>query len=203
MGRTWQTMSCAAVVLLAAQALAVTPSSDLAGKKAVFVIAPEKFRGEELKHPTAILKAKGCKVVVACSSLDEAKGALGTKVKPDVLLGDVKAKDYDAIVFVGGSGASVYFDDATCHALAKAGVEQGKVVAAVCNAPSILARAGVLKGIHATSWRSQRRDLRKHGAKWSWDPVVRDGKIITAYGPRAAVRFGQFLAATLAAEEKP
>ncbi len=203
MGRTWQAVCCAAVVVLAAQALAVTPSNDLAGKKAVFVIAPERFRGRELKDTAAILKAKGCKVVVACSSLDEAKGVRGTKIKPDVLLADVKAKDYDAIVFVSGSGARVYFNDATCHALARAGVEQHKVVAAICTAPSILARAGVLKGIHATSWRSRRRDLREHGAKWSSDRVVRHEKIITAYGPRASVRFGQFLAAALAAEEKP
>jgi len=181
----------------------VTPSSDLSGKKAVFVIAPKDFREEELKNPSAILKAKGCQVVVACSSLDVAKGMLGGKVTPDVLLKDVKAADYDAIVFVGGVGAKVYFDDAACHALAKDGLAKGKVVAAICVAPLILARAGVLEGVPATAFRSQRRDLEKHGAKWVWEPVVRHESVITASDPRAATRFGQYLAAALAKEEKP
>jgi protease I len=193
------------VVVLAAagKALAVAPSNALAGRKAVFVIAPKGFRDEELKHPTAILKAKGCTVVVACSTLEVAKGMRGGKVKPDVLLKDVEADDYNAIVFVGGVGAKVYFDDKTCHALAKEGVEKGKVVAAICVAPSILARAGVLDGVPATAYRSQRRDLKKHGAKWSSRSVVRHGRIITANGPKAATRFGQHLAAALAEEDKP
>lgn len=203
MRATWRVMACVFVVTAAGPALAVTPSNALAGKKAVFVIAPKGFRDEELKHPTAILKAKGCTVVVACSSLDEAKGMLGGKVKPDVLLKDVKADDYDAIVFVGGVGAKVYFDDRTCHALAKDGVEKGKLVAAICIAPSILARAGVLKGVPATAYRSQRRDLVQHGAKWSSRSVVRHETIITANGPKAATRFGQYLAMALAEEKKP
>ena len=203
MSTTSRAMVWVGALLAAGSALAVTPSNELAGKKALFVIAPEKFRDEELAHPTTILKAKGCTIVVACSSTDEAKGMGGAKVKPDVLLKDVKAADYDAIVFVGGSGAKAYFDDEACHALAKAGVENEKVVAAICIAPSILARAGVLKGVAATAYRSQRRDLTAHGAKWVRESVVRHGKIITANGPKAARRFGEYLAQSLAKPDTP
>jgi len=192
----------AALLCAAGAALAVTPSNELAGKKAVLVIAPSRFRDEELAHPSDILKAKGCKVVVACSALDEAKGMRGAKVKPDVLLADVKAEDYDAVVFIGGTGARVYFDDPTAHALAKAAAEKGKVLAAICFAPSILARAGVLKGVPATAYRSRRRDLENHGARWVSQSVVRKGRIITANGPRASTKFGQFLVMALKGNEE-
>jgi len=203
MNGTLTAVWCLGAMLLAAAASAgETPAAGekpLKGKKAVFVIAPTKYRDEELKEPMAILQARGCAVTVASSTLKPVKGMRGRVAKPTVLLAEVKAEDYDAIVFVGGSGAKVYFDDATAHALAKAGVAKGKLVAAICIAPCILARAGVLKGKTATAYGwLNRRTLRKHGARTVKDDVVRDGKIITANGPEAAKRFGQFLAQSLA-----
>jgi protease I len=97
----------------------------------------------------------------------------------------------------------VYFDDSTAHAIAKDAAAKGKVVAAICIAPSILARAGLLKGKRAAAWRAQQSDLRRYGARWVPQPVVRVGKIITANGPKAARRFGETLAAALAEAGKP
>lgn len=177
--------------------------TTLASKKAVFIIAAKDFRDEELQQPTALLKARGCAVTIASSSLDEATGMLGAKAKAEVLLKDLKAADYDAVVFVGGVGASEYFDDPTAHALARDAVAKGKVVAAICIAPSILARAGLLKGKRATAWESQKDDLEKSGATWSAGPAVRDGTIVTANGPKAAKAFGELLAEALAPKPKP
>lgn len=196
-------VGCVAAVLAAADAAwAVTAPQQLAGKKAVFVIAPEDFRDEEIKEPRTLLEGKGCTVTVACTSVDEVRGMRGAKVTPDVLLKDVKAADYDAVVFVGGMGARVYFDDKTAHALAKAAVDGEKVVGALCFASTILARAGALKGKVATSVRSQRQELTRGGAKWSSESVVRHGNVITANGPMASERFGQFLAQSLAGEAR-
>ncbi|HPD17300.1 MAG TPA: DJ-1/PfpI family protein [Planctomycetota bacterium] len=171
---------------------------SLEGKRAVFIIAPRDFRDEELREPTALLKARGCTVTIACSSLDEATGMLGAKVKPEALLKDVQASDYDAVVFVGGVGASDYFNDPTAHAVARKAASSGKVLGAICIAPSILARAGLLQGKRATAWNSQKDDLTANGAKWSDEAVVRDGKLITGNGPQAAPQFGERLAQALA-----
>jgi len=172
---------------------------SLEGKKALFVIAPKGFRDEEFQVPTTMLKAQGCKVTVASLTTAVARGMLGARVKPDIALADVKAADYDLVVFVGGVGARVYFDHPGAHAVAKQAAAAGKLVGAICIAPSVLARAGLLKGKRATAWPSQRRDLVAHGAKWDDGPVVKDGKIVTANGPRAARRFGQALIEALAA----
>jgi protease I len=184
-------------------AVAMGGEAPLAGKKAVFIIAPKNFRDEELQEPTALLREQGCTVTLACSSLEPAKGMLGAKVKPDILLKDLKVAEYDAVVFIGGSGSSVYFDDPTAHAIAKEAAAKEKILAAICIAPSTLARAGVLKGKRATAWASQEGDLTKYGARWSEEPAERDGKLITANGPKSARRFGEFLAKALAETPKP
>ncbi|CAG1772182.1 partial protease I, partial [uncultured bacterium] len=55
------------------------------GKKAVIIIASNNFRDEELLKPKEVLEKNGVAVTVASSSLKEATGMLGAKVKPDIL----------------------------------------------------------------------------------------------------------------------
>ncbi|MCD6082498.1 DJ-1/PfpI family protein, partial [Candidatus Aerophobetes bacterium] len=120
--------------------------AKLKGKKAVMIIAEKNFRDEELFEPKKILEAEGVKVIVASTSFNTARGMLGGKVKPDMLLSEIKVDDYDAIIFVGGSGASQYWNDSLAHNIAKEAVEKNKVLGAICIAPVTLANAGVLTG---------------------------------------------------------
>ena len=73
-------------------------------KKAVLVIAHEGFRDEELLDTKEALEKNGVAVKIASTELSEAKGKLGARVMPDMLFKDIKMKDFDAIVFVGGPG---------------------------------------------------------------------------------------------------
>jgi protease I len=161
------------------------------------VIAPEVFRDEEYAHPKQVLELKGADVTTASTRAGTCHGKLGMAAEASVALTDVLANDYDAVVFVGGGGAEVYFDDLRAHELARDALAQGKVVGAICIAPSILARAGLLAGVRATAFPSQRDDLVAHGARWSDGPVEVDGAIITANGPDAAHDFGLALADAL------
>ncbi|MFQ5835431.1 MAG: DJ-1/PfpI family protein, partial [bacterium] len=85
--------------------------AELKGKKVLIIIAERNFRDEELLKPRKILEDRGVKVTVASTSLQDARGMLGATVKPDILLSSVKVQDYDVITFVGGSGASQYWND--------------------------------------------------------------------------------------------
>lgn len=165
--------------------------------KAVLVIAPKNFRDEELFDTKAELDRAGIETKIAGKTKEEATGMLGGKATPELTLEEINAEAFDAIVFVGGSGASIYFDDANALNLAKAFAEKGKVVAAICIAPSTLANAGLLEGKNATSFSSERSNLENKGAKFSDKKVVVDGKIITARGPEAAKEFGQAIAKAL------
>ena len=75
-------------------------------KKILAIIASSDFRDEELLVPKGIFEKEGFSVTIASSSLDTSIGMLGAEVKPQLLIEDVSADDYDAIIFVGGGGAS-------------------------------------------------------------------------------------------------
>ena len=171
--------------------------AKLKGKKAVMIIAEKNFRDEELFEPKKILEAEGVKVIVASTSFNTARGMLGGKVKPDMLLSEIKVDDYDAIIFVGGSGASQYWNDSLAHNIAKEAVEKNKVLGAICIAPVTLANAGVLRGKKATVWPSERGKIEAKGAIYTGESVQIEGKIITAEGPQAARKFGEAIAKAL------
>lgn len=168
----------------------VSKLPSIAGKKVVMVIAKKDFRDEELFEPKRIIEQAGGKVTVASSSLNEAKGMLGKTCKPDILVKNINVDEFDAVVFVGGTGASEYWNDSTAIAVAKSAAEKGKLLCAICIAPVTLANAGLLDGKKATVYESEADKLKAKGAKYTGAAVEIDGKLITANGPEAAAEFG-------------
>lgn len=173
----------------------------MTGKKVAMVIAPRDFRDEELREPRQHLLDEGAEVDVASATLAAAVGKLGMTVEPDIILDDIDPAGYDGIVFVGGSGSRVYFDDVRVHDLVGHFLAEGKVVGAICIAPAILANAGLLAGRRVTSFETERSGLKSAGALLVDRPVVVDGRIVTAEGPAAAREFGEALAGVLADAE--
>lgn len=163
---------------------------DLTGKKILMVVAPENFRDEEFFEPKEIFAAAGAEVVVSSKGVMEATGLLGGKARIDKDLSEVKASDVDAVVFVGGGGACDFFDEPLALNLAKTMYVAGKVVAGICVAPTILARAEVLNGRRATAFPSEQSTLEAAGAIYTGEAVTVDGQVVTARGPEAAKEFG-------------
>jgi len=187
----------------AAQTAAPTAGRrDTAGmpKQALLIIAPDKFRDEELFETRRVLSQNGVRTVVASSRLGQIRGMLGARTTPDLSLNNINLDDYDAVIFIGGSGASEYFDDPLALNIARDAKAKDKILAAICIAPAILANAGVLKGTKVTSYPTQRSRLKEAGAVPVGGAVRKDKNIITARGPQAAVEFGRAIVAAL--EEK-
>lgn len=172
-------------------------TTTLDGKKVLLVVAAKNFQDEEFAQPYDLLTRLGATVKVACSQKAKATGVFGRTIIPDLLLGECRADDYDAIVFIGGPGAAEYFSNTQAHALARAAVAKGKVLGAICIAPVTLANAGVLKGKKATVFPSEQPQLAAEGAQLSRQDVIVDGKIVTATGPQVAREFAQALAKLL------
>ena len=164
---------------------------SIAGKKVVMVVARKDFQEEELFEPKRIIEQAGGKVVVASSSLNEAKGMLGKTCKPDILVKNVNVDEFDAVVFVGGTGASEYWNDSKAIAVAKSTAEKGKLLCAICIAPVTLANAGLLNGKKATVWEGEADKLKAKGANYTGAAVEVDGNLITANGPESAAQFGR------------
>jgi protease I len=164
--------------------------------KVLSVIAPQGYQGIEYDHSKKALEVAGHTVVTASTS-KKAKAKDGSSFQVDLLLKNVEVGDYDAILFVGGPGVYDYFEDAHVLGLAKKFLKAGKIVSAICAAPSILANAGLLKGVKATCYPSQAANLKDKGAHYTGHAVVQDGQIITADGPNAAKAFGEKIAEAL------
>ncbi len=159
-------------------------------KKILMVIAPQNFRDEEYNIPKKILSDAGYKVITASKVKTKVKGMLGTVVTPDVLLSEINVQEYVATVFVGGSGAQVYWNDESVHHIVHQSIKDDQVVSAICIAPVILAKAGILKNRKATVFPSSKTELVSGGANYTGAEVEVDGRIVTASGPEAAELFG-------------
>ncbi len=172
------------------------PIKDLINKKVAVIVASENFRDAEYLAPKKILEDKGVKVKTASNKTGVAKGADGATIKVDLLVKDINPDEFDAIIFIGGPGALENLDNGISYNLARSAIEKGKILSAICIAPVILAKAGVLKDKKATVWsspldREPVKILEENGAKYVGEKAVVDGKIITANGPSAAEDFGK------------
>ena len=122
----------------------------------------------------------------------------GAKVLAEVPIHSLSAHDYDAIVLIGGPGASQYFHDADLIHLVQEANTASKVIAAICIAPTILANADILRGRKTTAFPSEKDALFQKGAMYTGKDVEVDGNIVTANGPEAAEQFAEEIAKLIA-----
>ncbi len=171
-------------------------------KKVLYIIAQQNFRDEELSVPKKILEENGIRVTIASITKQEARGMLGMRVKPDIEAREANPNNYDALIIAGGTGSPKLADYPEVLNLVKRFFEQKKLVAAICVAPYILSRAGILKGVKATAFPADfvLAEFRKAGVNYIEEHVVREGKIITADGPEAAEDFGREIVKVLTSE---
>lgn len=169
-------------------------------KKIAFIIAKQGFQDKEFLVPAEILKKDNHQVIVVSNTSkgEKAIGIFGSEVVVDLELEKLNPQEFDLVVFVGGPKALENLDNEISYKIAQKTVELNKKLAAICIAPVILAKAGVLIGKKATVWSSDGygnpiKVLEENGAKYTGEDVVRDGNIITANGPKAAQEFGKEL----------
>jgi protease I len=167
-------------------------TQDLTGRTIAFLVAPEGIEQVELTEPwQAVQEAGGTPVLVSTESgevqafdhLDKA----GT-FPVDVTVADADVERFAGLVLPGGvANPDALRMDAGAVAFAKAFVDAGKPVAAICHAPWLLVEADVVRGRRMTSWPSLQTDLRNAGADWVDEEVVVDtsgaGPLITSRKP--------------------
>jgi len=169
---------------------------DLSNKTVLMAIAPSDFRDEELFVPKEFLEENGATVVIASKKRGTVKGMLGGVASVDLPISDITIGDYDAIVFVGGSGVESHrlYEDGVYLKLAADADGAEKIVGAICLGPMIPAGAGLLSGKDATVSSSGVAYIKDHGANYTGNAVAVDGMIVTANGPHAAEEFARAIA---------
>lgn len=187
----------------------VSMEKRLNGKKILMIVAPEKFRDEEFAVPHAHFTGLGAQVTVASTKKGTATGMFGAKAEATSTLAEVKTAGYDAVVFVGGAGVPMVRAEPRAVEIAKE-AKGHPVLAAICWAPTILAKAGVLAGKRATVWKGDDAEygtttdkmLEKNGARFTGEEVTVDGNIVTGNGPAAAQKFAEAIEKLLLTPKK-
>jgi 4-methyl-5(b-hydroxyethyl)-thiazole monophosphate biosynthesis len=146
-----------------------------------------------------LLRRAGIHVVTAGLDAQPVCASRGVVLMPDMTLEQALEGDYDMVVLPGGlPGADHLGDDARIIGLLQEMAAAGKYTAAICAAPRVLARAGLLDGKRATSYPGALETAAVPGLEYSEEAVVTDGNVVTSRGPGTAMDFALHLIELLA-----
>ncbi len=160
-------------------------------KKNETILVPLAEGFEEIEAVTIVdvLRRAGLHVTVAGLRPGEVTGAHGLRVATDAALDGVDPARVAMIVLPGGMpGTTNLMEDERVLGLVRKLHAAGKPTAAICAAPMVLARAGVLGDARATSHPSVRDRLGKARVV-AGERVVRSGSVVTSQGPGTALEF--------------
>ncbi len=163
-----------------------------AGMEPVLVLMAPGFEEIEFCAPVDILRRLDIPVVTAGLAGRRVEGAHGITIEADMLLVDVDASLYSGVILPGGAAAWTLRDTPAVRKLVGEMNAAGKLVAAICAAPMVLARAGVLAGHSATCYPMAEVEecVKATATELCTTPTVTSGNIITGRGPGAALEFG-------------
>jgi protease I len=151
-------------------------------KKALMVSA-DNFEDTELLVPYYRLEEEGINVDIASIKRGKIKGKHGYEVEVNKTLKEVDPAEYDILVLPGGKAPETVRKERDAIDIAKHFFESNKPVSAICHGPQILITAGLLKGRHATCYRSVAPEMRDAGAVYEDKEVVVDGNLVTSRQP--------------------
>ena len=156
----------------------------------VYLFLADGFETVEALAPVDVMRRAGIEVVtVSIMGRHEVLSAQNVKVAADELWENVSLGDASALVLPGGG---VGTDNLSAHAPLRAALAEahskGVLVAAICAAPMVLGRTGLLEGRKATCYPGCEGDL--FGAEYTAAPVQEDDNIITGCGPGVSFDFG-------------
>ena len=168
----------------------------------IYVLLAEGFEEMEAIAPIDLLRRAGCDVVtVAVSSEKTVVGAHDIPFVADITVDEVTCDGLQAVILPGGMPGTTNLDAcATVHTLIDYAAAHQLVLGAICAAPSVLGKKGLLQGKRATCFPGFEAYL--HGAvvdKTAF--AVTDGQVVTARGAGAATEFGLALVSLLVSSE--
>lgn len=167
----------------------------------VDIFLAEGFEEIEALTPVDLLRRAGVTVRTVGVGGKVITGSHGISVTADITGDKWTSEETEMVVLPGGMPGTKNLDASPVvdKALSEA-VEKNIPIAAICAAPSILGKRGLLAGRKAICFPGFEEALT--GAKIARKKVVRDGQFITAAGMGVATQFGLALVEALCGKEK-
>jgi 4-methyl-5(b-hydroxyethyl)-thiazole monophosphate biosynthesis len=167
------------------------------------VLVPLAQGCEEIEAVTVIDILRRAKIEVIAAGLDAqpVRASRGVMLLPDMTLESALLQEFDMIVLPGGQpGTNNLKADNRIISLLQRMSAQGKYVAAICAAPSVLATAGLLDAKRATAFPGALAPFAQ--VQQQTQALVEDGKFITSRGPGTAMDFALLLVERLAGKAR-
>jgi protease I len=149
----------------------------------VLIISADSFEDTELLVPYYRLREEGIDVHVASMTKTKIKGKHGYEVEVDRTLNEINPDGYDLLLLPGGKAPEAIRKEKDALEIAKYFFQRKKPVSAICHGPQILITADLLKGRHATCYKSVAPELKDSGAIYEDKEVVVDGNLVTSRQP--------------------
>ncbi len=168
----------------------------------VYCFLADGFEETEAVAPIDMLRRAGVEVRTVGIKKSVIVGRNSIPVTCDLTDSELILSDeLEGVILPGGMPGTLNLDASpVVHSAIDFAVEKGKLVCAICAAPSILGRKGILSGKEAIAFPGFEKEL--EGAIISKNAVVRDGIFITAKGAGVAVDFGLEIVAALVSRAK-
>ena len=164
----------------------------------VAILLGTGFEESEALVPADLLRRAGIEVRLVGVDGPAVTSAHGVTVTADLTLAELDREAVDMLVLPGGlGGVEVLQGDRHVQALIQHCYDEGRWLAAICAAPTLLARWGLLTDKKAVCYPGLEAQL-TGAIPQQGVSLVQDGKVITAQGPGAAFDFGFYLVKTLA-----
>lgn len=162
----------------------------------VAIILGTGFEPMETVTPCDILRRGGLEVKLVSVSGDVVEGGHGIRVQADCMIEEIDPAQTEMVVLPGGlGGVNSILASQKALDLVKNAYENGKFVAAICAAPTILAKLSITDGKKATCYPGMEEQM--GSALMQNCAVVRDGSVITGRAAGVAEEFGLELLAAL------
>ena len=155
-----------------------------------------------------VLRRAGLEVILAGLEGEEAVVcSRNVKLVPDTSLAAARGQGPFSCILLpgGGPGAAALAASKEVGALLEEQEKEGRMIAAVCAAPTVLAAHNIGKGANVTSYPAPafREKLEAGGYKYQDDKlVVVDGNIVTRRGPGTSFQFALEIVKILVSQEK-
>lgn len=168
----------------------------------VYCFLADGFEEVEAIAPIDMLRRAGVEVTTVGIGKRLIMGRHNIPVTADIEDSEFSAdENLEAVILPGGMPGTLNLDASqVVHNALDYAEEHGKLICAICAAPSVLGKKGLLSGREAIAYPGFEKELK--GAVISKKHVVRDGNVITAKGAGVAVKFGLEIVAALVGREK-
>ena len=167
----------------------------------IVILLADGFEEIEALTPLDVLRRAGLNVKTVAIGSKIAIGSHGIPVVCDMTAEEVNLDAVSTVILPGGMPGSLNLDasDFTDKVLTQVAKNHGRI-AAICAAPLILGRRGLLKGKNAICYPGFENEL--IGAEISSESVVTDGNITTAKGMGVALAFSLELVSLICGSDK-